>query len=98
MERVRYDTMNNGSGSHNLILNNRSRATLDGVTGVISFDDHTIALRTELGELSIDGENLNIVKLELEEGKLIVEGTITGLFYADQTTKPAKRRFFGSDK
>lgn len=90
--------MNSGTGSHNLILSNRNRATLDGVTGVISFDDRTVALRTELGELSIDGENLNIVKLELEEGKLIVEGNITGLFYSDQVAKPAKRRFFGSDK
>ena len=90
--------MNNTSGAHNLIITNRSRATLDGVTAVISFDDRTIALRTELGELSIDGENLNIVKLELEEGKLIVEGNITGQFYADQISKPAKRRLFGSDK
>lgn len=90
--------MTSTAGTHNLILNNRNRATLDGVTGVINFDDRTIALRTELGELTIDGENLNIVKLELEEGKLIVEGTITGLFYSDQAVKPAKRRLFGSGK
>lgn len=90
--------MNESTASHNLILNNRSRATLDGVTGVISFDDRTIALRTGLGEMSIDGEGLNIVKLELEEGKLIVEGNICGIFYTDTASKPPKRRLFGSDK
>lgn len=86
------------SHNHNLILNNRSRATLDGVTGVISFDDRTILLRTALGEMSIDGEGLNIVKLELEEGKLIVEGNVCGIFYSDAASKPPKRRLFGSDK
>jgi YabP family. len=85
------------SQSHNIILNNRSRATLDGVTSVISFDERTVALRTALGELNIDGEGLNIVKLELDEGKLVVEGNICGMFYSD-TAKPAKRRLFGSDK
>lgn len=87
------------SASHNLILNNRNRAQLDGVTGVISFDERTVALRTALGELNIDGEGLTIVSLELDEGKLIVEGNICGMFYTDTASKPSKRRtLFGSDK
>lgn len=86
------------SASHNLILNNRNRATLDGVTGVISFDEKTVSLRTALGELNIDGEELNIVKLELDEGKLVVEGNICGMFYSDAASKPVKRRLFGSEK
>ncbi len=85
------------STPNNIILNNRNRASLDGVTGVISFDEHTVALKTTLGELSIDGEGLNIVKLELDEGKMIIEGNISGLFYTDIASKPVKRRsLFGN--
>lgn len=84
--------------SHNIILNSRSNASLDGVTGVISFDERTVVLKTVLGELTIDGEQLNITKLEIDQGRLLIEGNICGMFYSDAETKPTgkRRSLFGN--
>jgi len=78
--------------SHNFILNNRNKASFDGILGVISFDEHSVVLKTALGELTIDGEALNITKLELEEGKLFLEGNVCGMFYSDINAKQAGKR------
>ena len=86
--------------SHNLILNGRNKASLDGILAVISFDEHSVVLKTALGELTIDGEALNIIRLELDEGKLFIEGNVCGMFYSDVGAKQAgkRRSFFGSEK
>lgn len=66
---------------HQLILAERERLTLDGVTHVESFDDREIVLDTELGGLIIQGEELHIKELNLEKGNLLVRGYIQSVEY-----------------
>ena len=47
----------------NLILENRNKLSISGVRDVLSFDDQVIIMETELGLLTIKGENLKINKL-----------------------------------
>lgn len=72
---------------HCLTLDNRKNLTLSGVAEVDSFDDKSIAAYTDVGELTIKGENLNIKKLNLELGELEVTGKISSLVYTDHTLK-----------
>ncbi len=72
---------------HNLILKDRSTLTVTGVTDVDSFDEMTIVAYTDIGELTIKGEELKINKLSTESGELLVEGNISSLTYLDQAPK-----------
>lgn len=69
------------TGSHSLQVVNREQVTLTGVVGVDAFDEEEILLETELGGLTLRGEELQIRQLDLESGKFAVEGYITSLNY-----------------
>ena len=67
----------------NLILENRSKLTISGVLDVLSFDDLVVIVETELGLLTVKGENLRINKLSIDTSEVIVEGDIYYLAYND---------------
>lgn len=67
----------------NLVLENRSKLSISGVLDVLSFDDQIIIVETELGLLTIKGENLRINKLSIDSSEVIVEGDINNLTYSE---------------
>ena len=68
----------------NLVLENRGKLTITGVLDVLSFDDQVVIVETELGLLTIKGENLRINKLSIDTSEVIVEGEIVGINYSDK--------------
>ena len=68
----------------NVILENREKLTISGVLDVLSFDDQIVIVETELGLLTVKGENLRINKLSLDTTEVIVEGTIFNLSYSEK--------------
>jgi sporulation protein YabP len=80
-------------GFHNLSLENRSRLSLTGVTDVDSFDERSIILFTQLGELTIQGKDLRINSMSVETGDLSVEGDVWSLVYGDKERKKAPTIF-----
>ena len=71
----------------NLVLENRNKLNVTGVKDVLSFDDEVIIMETELGLLTIKGENLKINKLSIDTGDVIIEGEINNLGYNDHSKK-----------
>lgn len=69
----------------NVILENREKLTISGVLDVLSFDDQIVIVETELGLLTVKGENLRINKLSLDTTEVIVEGTILSLSYSEKS-------------
>ena len=69
------------NAGHHLTLEQRERLVISGVEEVERFDEESIVLTTNMGELEVRGEGLHIEKLSLEGGELHVEGTITALIY-----------------
>ena len=69
----------------NIILENREKLTLSGVRDVLSFDDQIVIVETELGLLTIKGQNLKITKLSIDTGDVVVEGDILNLGYSEKT-------------
>ena len=63
---------------HQLMLEDRQRLTVSGVSDVDSFDDTAIVVYTDMGELTIKGEGLHISRLNVETGDLKVEGSEIG--------------------
>ena len=66
----------------NLVLENRGKLSVSGVNDVLSFDDQVVMVDTELGLLTVKGENIRINKLSLDTAEVIIEGEISGLTYS----------------
>lgn len=68
----------------NIILENREKLNISGVLDVLSFDDQIVILETELGLLTVKGENLRINKLSLDSSEVTVNGEIFQLAYSEK--------------
>jgi len=68
----------------NIILENREKLTISGVLDVLSFDDQIVIVETDLGLLTVKGENIRINKLSLDTTEIIVEGKIFSLSYSEK--------------
>lgn len=79
----------------NLILENRGKLSISGVLDVLSFDDQVVILETELGLLTVKGENIRINKLSIDTSEVIVEGDISSMTYSDKESEKTKASFIG---
>lgn len=78
----------------NLILENRGKLSISGVLDVLSFDDQVVIIETELGLLTVKGDNLRINKLSIDTSEVIVEGDISSMNYSDnKNTEKSKGSF-----
>ena len=66
---------------HSLRLINRKNMELNGVNNVINFDEEKIILQTAEGYLYIMGQELHITALNLDEGKVALEGNVDSMEY-----------------
>lgn len=66
---------------HMLNIINREQAQVHGVLAVESFDDAEIILETDMGTLTIRGEELAIKQLDLETKRFAVDGYIVSCTY-----------------
>ena len=78
---------------HNLVMEDRRALSITGVSDVDSFDEGTIIVFTDLGELTVRGSDLHIRNLNIEAGEVSLEGNISALSYADNAVK--QTGFFG---
>ena len=66
---------------YGLTMDRREKAVLTGVTDVERFDENEVVLHTHGGRLILTGTGLHVSSLQLEEGRLLVDGTIDGAVY-----------------
>ncbi|MBR5389983.1 MAG: sporulation protein YabP [Clostridia bacterium] len=71
-----------GDTPHSLVLEERHRLSVSGVSEVLSFDEDQVVMETALGRLSVEGEGLHVEKLSLDVGELTLEGNIQSLLYS----------------
>lgn len=77
---------------HNVIMEERKTLTVTGVSDIDSFDEETVVVYTDLGQLTVKGFNLHINKIDVDDGELNLEGEIDSLSYSDPATQ--KGSFF----
>jgi len=75
---------------HRVILTNREDVLIEGVINVEKFDDLEIILETDMGILSIRGEELHIEQLSLEQGQLAVKGVVKTVDYIEDGGRTGK--------
>lgn len=68
--------------SHKVMLHNRERGSMTGILDVISFDENSIVLDTDMGLLTIKGKDLHVSRLTLEKGEIDIEGRTDSFVYS----------------
>lgn len=76
---------------HRLSLDERKKLNLTGAREVIHFDEELVELDTVQGNLVIQGRDLRLKCLSLEDGNLVIQGHISGILYDEPKQK---RGFF----
>ena len=85
----------NSNVIQNLILENRSKLSISGVLDVLSFDDQIIIVETELGLLTVKGDNLRVNKLSIDTSEVIVEGEVNSISYSSKDLDKKNEGFLG---
>lgn len=71
---------------HRIIVTNREEMAVSGVVDVISFDEESVVVETEMGMLEIKGMELHVNQLNLENGEMSLNGDISSVEYDDKAT------------
>ncbi|AND86177.1 sporulation protein YabP [Clostridium tyrobutyricum] len=78
------------SKKNSLSLENRKRLVITGIIEVISFNEEQILLNTNLGSLSVKGLSLKMNKLDVQNGQVVIMGTINSCIYTNN--QPRKKK------
>lgn len=92
---MNIEEKNNSNIIQNLILENRSKLNVSGVLDVLSFDDQIIIIETQLGLLTVKGENLRINKLSIDTSEVIIEGEVNSISYSSKDLSQKNEGFLG---
>ena len=66
---------------HKLTLSDRKKLTVTGVSEVVSFDETAVQMETELGMLTVYGQQLRLKNLSPEAGQLELTGEVEAMAY-----------------
>ncbi|MCL2540113.1 MAG: hypothetical protein FWE53_01595 [Firmicutes bacterium] len=79
--------------NHKLILDNRKALSLTGITKMDSINETHCECSIGSQFLSVTGSGIHIVKLDVEQGVLELEGSIDGVRYSGERKSVLKRLF-----
>ena len=91
---MKRDNLQTNNVIQNIVLENREKLSISGVLDVLSFDDQIIIVETELGLLTIKGEDLRINKLSIDTSETIVNGNIMQIAYSENTVDKKVEEIF----
>ncbi len=76
--------------NHYLTVENREKMTISQVIDVDAFDEENLWANLKEGSIEITGEKINIEKLDLNEGMLVITGKICSFEYTDKKNREKK--------
>ena len=86
---------NNNNIEQSIVLFNRSKLNVSGVSDVLGFDNETVVADTNLGRLTVKGQDLKVMGFTVETGDLKIEGTIAAIAFTESSKKSMFSRLFG---
>lgn len=75
------EEVNNGTVEHQLILKERNSLQIEGVEEILQFNEDKVMVQTLRGDLEVRGQDLHLKNLDLETGKLSIEGFVKSIVY-----------------
>lgn len=81
---------------HRLLLDERQHLELTGIREVLRFDEARVALRSTRGVVLISGSGLKLRTLTPEDGRVVVDGSIDAVGYAEDRRRGSlRKKLFG---
>ena len=74
-------------GTQEVKMLDRASISLTGVNKIVSFDDEEFLMETTVGNLRLLGEDLELLKLDTNDGNVKIKGHINSLVYIDGKVK-----------
>lgn len=71
-----------GGRPHRLMMEDRGKMSITGISDVVSFDENQVILDTDRGLLTIKGKDLCVSRLTLDKGEVDVDGQADSLVYS----------------
>ena len=66
------------------VIEERKTLALTCIENIISFDESFLLLDSRASLVSVEGEGLQILKMDVDSGEVIIVGKINALSYADK--------------
>lgn len=79
--------------SHDLKLLNREILSLSGIKKIVNFDKEEFLMTSTMGDISIKGNNLEVLFLDTDKGDIKIKGKIYSINYLDKKNNN-KESFF----
>lgn len=76
------DELEAAEKGHQVEILQREQVRIRGVIHVESFDDRQVTVETDMGLLTLTGEEFHITSLDLEKGQMVIEGMFVALEYS----------------
>lgn len=75
--------MDENTREHKVTIENRERLTVGAVEDVESFDEEKVVILTDMGAMTVSGSDFRINRLNVDDGQLVIEGSIDDIQYSD---------------
>ncbi len=73
--------------NHGITINERKNIIITGVKKIESFDDVEFFMETSMGNLTLKGQDLEIIKLDTYQGNVSIKGRLDSLSYSEGENK-----------
>lgn len=74
-------------GSQEVKIIDRSSISLSGINKIVSFDDEEFLMESNMGNIRLLGEALELLKLDTNEGNVKIKGKINSFTYLEGKLK-----------
>lgn len=75
--------METQSMNHVVKMVDRKSIVISGIKRIINFDDKQFSLESNMGEIIIKGNNLEMIKLDTIDGNVSIKGSIDSIIYSN---------------
>ncbi len=80
--------------NHSVTVNERKNIIITGVKKIESFDEEEFFMITSMGNLTLKGQGLEIIKLDTYQGNVSIKGRLDSLSYSQGENKEKEGSFF----
>lgn len=81
--------------SHSVKILERNNIFISGTKKVNNFNEKEFLIQTVMGGLHIKGENLELIKLDTNDGNICIKGKIDSVIYLEGVNESKENSFFG---
>ena len=80
--------------NHSITITERKNIIITGVKKIESFDEDEFFMETSMGDLSLKGQGLEIIKLDTYQGNVSIKGKVDSISYSEGQNKEKEGSIF----